>query len=152
MRESFNYKNFDDPGRYNPRSKRRNDRKIFNNNKQNTETTESTKPPEQKQEQTTQEKTSTVISTNDVAKALNIGNQFFESKFRLEKVESNKQTQNTSNSNENQSQSTENNNSTNIPPPVIQLTDEQTLNMILKIVFIILDFVRGALADSDEDE
>ena len=152
LRESFNYKNFDEHGRYIPRSKRRNDRKIFNNNKQNTETTESTKPPEQKQEQTTQEKTSTVISTNDVAKALNIGNQFFESKFRLEKVESNKQTQNTSNSNENQSQSTENNNSTNIPPPVIQLTDEQTLNMILKIVFIILDFVRGALADSDEDE
>ena len=149
LRESFNYKNFDEHGRYIPRSKRKNNRKIFNNNKQNTEPT---KPPEQKQEQTTQEKTSNVVSTNDVAKALNIGNQFFESQFRLEKIESNKQTQNTSNSNENQSQSTENNNSTNIPPPVIQLTDEQTLNMILKIVFIILDFVRGALADSDEDE
>jgi len=149
LRESFNYKNFDEHGRYIPRSKRKNNRKIFNNNKQNTEPT---KPPEQKQEQTTQEKTSNVVSTNDVAKALNIGNQFFESQFRLEKIESNKQTQNTSNSNENQSQSTENNNSTNIPPPVIQLTDEQTLNMILKIVFIILYFVRGALADSDEDE
>ena len=84
-----------------------------------------------------------------MVKALNVGNQFFESQFRIEKIESNKQTQNTSNSNENQSQGTENANSTNILPPVIQLSDEQTLNMILKVVFIILDFVKGALEDSN---
>ena len=148
LRESFNYKNFDEHGRYIPRKKRK-DKKIFNNKNQNTE---STKPPEQKQEQTAQSKPPTVVSTSDMVKALNVGIQFFESQFRLEKIESNKQTQNTSNSNENQSQSTENNNSTNIPPPVIQLSDEQTLNMILKVVFIILDFVKGALEDSDEDE
>ena len=77
---------------------------------------------------------------------------FLKVNLELKKIESNKQTQNTSNSNENQSQGTENANSTNILPPVIQLSDEQTLNMILKVVFIILDFVKGALEDSDEDE
>lgn len=149
LKESFNYKNFDEHGRYIPRKKRKDNKKIFNNKKQNAAPT---KPPEQKQEQTTQEKPPTVVSTSDMVKALNVGNQFFESQFRIEKIESNKQTQNTSNSNENQSQGTENANSTNILPPVIQLSDEQTLNMILKVVFIILDFVKGALEDSDEDE
>ena len=149
LRESFNYKNFDEHGRYIPRKKRNGNKKIFNNKKQNTEPT---KPPEQKEEKIKQEKPPTIVSTNDMVKALNIGNQFFESQFRLEKVESNNQTQNTSNSNENQAPSTKQENSTNIPPPIIQLSDEQTLNMILKVVFIILDFVRGALDDSNEDE
>ena len=31
-------------------------------------------------------------------------------------------------------------------------TLEQTLNMILKVVFTILDFVKNALEDSNEDE
>ncbi len=148
LRESFNYKNFDEHGRYIPRRKRK-DKKIFTNKKKNTETTNSL---EQKQEQTTQGKPTTVVSTIDMVKALNIGNQFFESQFRLEKVEPNKQILNTSNSNENQAQNAKQENSTNIPPPIIQLSDEQTLNMILKVVFIILDFVKGALEDSNEDE
>ena len=151
VRESFNYKNFDEHGRYLTKSARKN-RKIFNNNKNNEKPTQE-KQPEQKQEQITQNKPPTTISTNDMAKALNVGNEFFESQFRLEKVESNKQEQNTSKSNENQKIDTNQKSSTNdSTPPVIKLSDEQTLNMILKLTFIILDFVKGALEDSNEDE
>lgn len=149
LRESFNYKNFDEHGKYIPKSVRKN-RKIFNNNKNNEKTTQE-KQTEQKQEQITQNKSPTTISTNDMAKALNVGNEFFESQFRLEKVESNKQEQNTSKSNENQKLGTNQQSSTNASP-VIKLSDEQTLNMILKLTFIILDFVKSALEDSNEDE
>ena len=43
-------------------------------------------------------------------------------------------------------------NSTNSQPPIIQLSEEQTLTMILKITFIILDFVKGALEDSEDED
>ena len=58
-----------------------NDRKIFNNNKNNEKPTQE-KQPEQKQEQITQNKPPTIISTNDMSQALNVGNEFFESKLR----------------------------------------------------------------------
>lgn len=99
LKESFNYKNFDEHGRYIPRSKQNNNRKIFNNKKQNIKQDEVL---EQKQEQ---------VSGNTVLQ-----------------------------------------NSTNVPSPTIQLSDEQTLNMILKVVLIILDFVKSALNDSSENE
>jgi len=151
LRESFNYKNFDEHGRYLPKSARKN-RKIFNNNKNDEKRTQE-KHPEQKQEPITPNKPPITISTNDMAKTLNVGNEFFENQFRLEKVESNKQEQNTSKSNENQKLDTNQQSSTNdSTPPVIKLSDEQTLNMILKLTFIILDFVKGALEDSNEDE
>ena len=149
LRESFNYKNFDEHGRYIPRSKRKGNKKIFKNKKENIE---QEKPPETKQNEVNQNKPLTSISHDDMVKALNVGNQFFESQFRLEKVESNKQIQNTSNSNENQTQNTNQQNSTNAQVPTIQLSDEQTLTMILKVVFIILDFVKGALEDSDDED
>ena len=70
-----------------------------------------------------------------------------------EKIDNQNQNNNTSNSNENQKTDNKEQNSTNdSPPPVIKLSDEDTLNMILKITFIILDFVKGALEDSNEDE
>lgn len=150
LKESFNYKNFDEQGRYIPRSQRKNNKKIFGNkNKQNNE---QPKQEEPKQEKVIEEKKSTTISTNDMVQALNIGNNFFESQFRLEKVESNKKDDTPSISNENQKQSENQQNSTSITPPVIKLSDEQTLNMILKVVFTILDFVKNALEDSNEDE
>lgn len=150
LKESFNYKNFDEHGRYIPRSQRKNNKKIFGNkNKQNNE---QPKQDEQKQEKVIEEKKSTTISTNDMVQALNIGNSFFESQFRLEKVESNKKEDPPSISIENQKQSENQQNSTSITPPVIKLSDEQTLNMILKVVFTILDFVKNALEDSNEDE
>lgn len=150
LRESFNYKNFDEKGRYIPRSQRKKNKKIFGNN--NKENIEQTKTAEQKQDKVIQEKRPTIVSTSDMVQALNIGNNFFESQFRVEKVESNKQNENTSISNENSKQDTIQQSSTNNTPPVIKLSDEQTLNMILKVVFIILDFVKGALEDSNEDE
>ena len=144
LKESFNYKNFDEQGRYIPRSQRKNNKKIFGNkNKQSNE--------QPKQEKVIEEKKSTTISTNDMVQALNIGNSFFESQFRLEKIESNKKDDTPSISNENQKQSENQQNSTSITPPVIKLSDEQTLNMILKVVFTILDFVKNALEDSNED-
>ena len=149
LRESFNYKNFDEHGRYIPRSKRKGNKKIFKNKKENTE---QNKAPETKTNEVKQNKTPTSISRDDMKKALNIGNQFFESQFRLEKVETNKQNENTSSSNENQTQKVNQQNSTNSQPPVIQLSDEQTLTMILKITFIILDFVKGALEDSEDED
>lgn len=151
LRESFNYKNFDENGRYLPKSARKN-RKIFNNNKTNEKVVQE-KTPEPKQEQVTPNKPPTTVSTNDMAKALNVGNEFFESQFRFKKVESNQQVQNTSKSNENQKSDINQQSSTNDSiSPVIKLSDEQTLNMILKLTFIILDFVKGALEDSNEDE
>ena len=149
LRESFNYKNFDEHGRYIPRSKRKGNKKIFKNKNENTE---QDKPPETKQQEVNQNKQPTSISHDDMKKALNVGNQFFENKFRLEKVETNKQKENTSNSNENQTQNSNQPNQTNSQPPIIQLSDEQTLTMILKITFIILDFVKGALEDSEDED
>ena len=88
-----------------------------------------------------------------MSKVLNVGNEFFENQFRLEKIEANKQENNTSNSNENTNSDTKQHSSTNdSPTPIIKLSDEQTLNMILKVVFTILDFVKNALEDSNEDE
>lgn len=150
LRESFNYKNFDEKGRYIPRSQRKKNKKIFGNN--NKENIEQPKTTESKQDKVIQEKPPTTVSTSDMVQALNIGNNFFENQFRLEKVESNKQNENTSISNENSKQDTSQQSSTNNTLPVIKLSDEQTLNMILKVVFIILDFVKGALEDSNEDE
>lgn len=149
LRESFNYKNFDEHGRYIPRSKRKGNKKIFKNKKENTE---QDKPPETKTNEVNQNKPPISISHDDMKKALNIGNQFFESQFRLEKVETNKQNENTSSSNENQTQKVNQQNSTSSQPPVIQLSDEQTLTMILKITFIILDFVKGALEDNEDED
>ena len=150
LKESFNYKNFDEQGKYIPRSQRKNNKKIFGN--KNKQSNEQPKQEEPKQEKVIEEKKSTTISTNDMVQALNIGNSFFESQFRLEKVESNKKDDTPSISNENQKQSENQQNSTSITPPVIKLSDEQTLNMILKVVFTILDFVKNALEDSNEDE
>ena len=149
LRESFNYKNFDEHGRYIPRSKRKGNKKIFKNKNENTE---QDKLPETKQQEVNQNKQPTSISHDDMKKSLNVGNQFFENKFRLEKVETNKQKENTSNSNENQTQNSNQPNQTNSQPPIIQLSDEQTLTMILKITFIILDFVKGALEDSEDED
>ena len=149
LRESFNYKNFDEHGRYIPRSKRKSNKKIFNNKKENTE---QNKPAETKTNEVNQSKPPTSISHDDMKKALNIGNQFFENQFRLEKVETNKQNENTYSSNENQTQKVNQQNSQNSQPPIIQLSDEQTLTMILKITFIILDFVKGALEDNEDED
>ena len=88
------------------------------------------------------------MNVSDMSKVLNVGNEFFEKNFKVKKVENN-----TSNSNENEKLESKQQNSTNdSTPPVIKLSDEQTLNMILKITFIILDFVKSALEDSEDDE
>ena len=151
LRESFNYKNFDEHGKFIPRSKRKN-RDIFKNKSNPTNEKQEPKEIQEKavqQEQPQPQK----ISMTDMSKTLNVGNEFFEKNFRLEKIESNKQENNTSNSNENANSDTKQQCSTNdSSTPIIKLSDEQTLNMILKITFIILDFVKKAMEDSESDE
>lgn len=151
LRESFNYKNFDEHGKFIPRSKRKN-RDIFKNKSNPTNEKQEPKQIQEKavqQEQPQPQK----ISMTDMSKTLNVGNEFFEKNFRLEKIESNKQENNTSNSNENANSDTKQQCSTNdSSTPIIKLSDEQTLNMILKITFIILDFVKKAMEDSESDE
>ena len=146
LREAFNYKNFDENGKYIPRSKRKN-KNIFKNKNQTQE--------KQVQEKAIQEEKPKPQKVNitDIAKTLNVSNEFFEKNFRVEKVESNKEEKNTSKTNENANIDTKQQSSTNdSQPPIIKLSDEQTLNMILKITFIILDFVKGALEESEDDE
>lgn len=97
IKKSFNYKNFDEHGRYIPRSKRKNNKTLFKN----------------KNEKLEQEKTS--------------------------------------NSSKNQKPNTNQQNSINLQPSIIQQSENQTLAMILKITFIILDFIKGALEDSEDE-
>ena len=150
LREAFNYKNFDENGKYIPRSKRKN-KNIFKNKNQTQEkqeikqVQEKAVPKEQPQPQK--------VNITDMAKNLNVSNEFFEKNFRVEKVEENKEENNTSKANENANTDTKQQSSTNVlQPPIIKLSDEQTLNMILKITFIILDFVKGALEEAEDDE
>ena len=156
LRKAFNYKNCDEYGRPLPRSKRKN-KKIFKN--KNDSSSEESKS---KNEETTQSKEKAVqqeqppaksVSFEDLGKSLNVKNEDFEKNFKTAKVESQTEKNNTSNSNEDTKSDTNGQSSTNdTPQVVVKLSDEQTLNMILKITFIILDFVKGALEDSENDE
>ncbi len=145
IRESFNYKNFEKKGRYIPRSKR--NKKIFGN--KNNENFEQNKTSISKQE----EKNSPLFpNINNMTQTLNIDNNFFESQLRLEKVKANNKAINTSTSNENTKLDTNQQSTTNeSTSSVIKLSDEETLNMILKIVFIILDFVKSTMEDSSNE-
>ena len=150
LKEAFNYKNFDEHGRYIPRSKRKN-KNIFKN-KNNSFVQGENKQIQEKAVQQEQPQPQ-AMNVSDMAKVLNVGNEFFEKNFKVKKVETNKEENNTSNSNENENLESKQQNLINdSTPPVIKLSDEQTLNMILKITFIILDFVKSALEDSEDDE
>ena len=145
LKEAFNYKNFDEHGRYIPRSKRKN-KNIFKN-KNNSSVQGENKQIQEKAVQQEQPQPQ-AMNVSDMTKVLNVGNEFFEKNFKVKKIENN-----TSNSNENEKLESKQQYSTNdSTPPVIKLSDEQTLNMILKITFIILDFVKSALEDSEDDE
>lgn len=135
IRKSFNYKNFDENGRYLTKSQRRKRNKQNNTNKTNS-------------------------SQLDIQKqALGVSNSFFENNFRLEKIET-KNDEQKENSNttlgENDKgklvleRTPETSTSTESQTPVISLSDETVLKMILKIQFIILDFINNAMDDSDE--
>lgn len=135
IRKSFNYKNFDENGRYLTKSQRRKRNKQNNTNKTNS-------------------------SQLDIQKqAMGVSNSFFENNFRLEKIET-KNDEQKENSNttlgENDKgklvleKKPETSTSTESQTPVISLSDETVLKMILKIQFIILDFINNAMDDSDE--
>ena len=135
IRKSFNYKNFDEKGRYLTKSQRRKRNKQNNTNKTNS-------------------------SQLDIQKqAMGVSNSFFENNFRLEKIET-KNDEQKENSNttlgENDKgklvleRTPETSTSTESTTPVISLSDETVLKMILKIQFIILDFINNAMDDSEE--
>lgn len=154
LKKSFNYKNCDEYGRPLPRKKK--NKKIFKNNNNSSEeskpkTEENTKVQEKAVQQ--EQPSIKAVSLGDLGKTLNVKNEDFEKNFKTAKVESKTKENNTSNSSENRKLDTKEQNSTNdTPQVVVKLSDEQTLNMILKITFIILDFVKGALEDSEDDE
>lgn len=136
IRKSFNYKNFDENGRYLTKSQRR------KRNKQNNNANKTTP------------------SQLDIQKqALGVSNSFFENNFRLEKIET-KNDEQKENSNTTLGENDkgklvlekmpETSTSTESQTPVISLSDETVLKMILKIQFIILDFINNAMDDSDE--
>ena len=158
LRKSFNYKNCDEYGRPLPRSRRKN-KKIFKNKNdsasEDAKSNENNQINKQSQEKTVQQEQPPVksVSLEDLGKALNVKNEDFEKNFKAEKKESITQEKNTSNSNENTNSDTKVQSSTNdTPQVVIKLSDEQTLNMILKITFLIIEYVKNALEDSEEDE
>ena len=135
IRKSFNYKNFDENGRYLTKSQRRKRNKQNNTNKTNS-------------------------SQLDIQKqAMGVSNSFFENNFRLEKIET-KNDEKKENSNTTFGEcdkgklvlerTPETSTSTESTTPVISLSDETVLKMILKIQFIILDFINNAMDDSDE--
>ena len=154
LRKAFNYKNCDEYGRPLPRKKK--NKKIFKNNNNSFEeskskTEENTKVQEKAVQQ--EQPPVKVVSLEDLGKVLNVKNEDFEKNFKTAKVESKTEENNTSNSSENTKSDTKEQNSINdTPQVVVRLSDEQTLNMILKITFIILDFVKDALEDSEDDE
>ena len=158
LRESFNYKNFDENGKYIPRSKRKN--KNFFKNKNNSEQQADSNKEEKQENKEVQEKTinqeqPTVksVSIEDLGKALKVRNEDFEKNFKAEKKDINTKENNTSKTSENVNSDTKEQSSTNdTPQVVIKLSDEQTLNMILKMTFLIMDFVRTALEDSEDNE
>lgn len=100
LKESFNYKNFDEHGRYIPRSKRNNNKRIFNNKNLHIEQNKTLEP-------------------------------------KYEQVAENKNPKSTINES---------------VSPIIKTSDEQTLNMILKITFTILDFIKDIVDDSNKYE
>lgn len=133
IRKSFNYKNFDENGRYLTKSQRRKRNKQNNTNKTNS-------------------------SQLDIQKqAMGVSNSFFENNFRLEKIETNND-EKKENSNTTLGENDKGKlvlgktpeTSTESQTPVISLSDETVLKMILKIQFIILDFINNAMDDSDE--
>lgn len=135
IRKSFNYKNFDENGRYLTKSQRRKRNKQNNTNKTNS-------------------------SQLDIQKqAMSVSNSFFENNFRLEKIETKndeqKENSNTTLGEKDKGKlvlekTPETSTSTESQTPVISLSDETVLKMILKIQFIILDFINNAMDDSDE--
>lgn len=150
--KSFNYKNFDEKGRYLTKSQRRK-----RNNKRNNNTKSNLSQFEfQKQ-------------------ALGASNSLFENNFRLERIETtDKKQQDTRKSNEIEQKEISKTNSITIPlgendkgklilertldsstsveseNSNISLSDESVLKMILKIQFIILDFINNAMGNNDE--
>ena len=160
LKKAFNNKNFDDSGRYIVKSKKQKTKQLFKNksksNEKQIDDSESKKESQKEEIQEINEQLQNEkkpVSINDMSKSLNLDNNFFESQFRLEKVESKDDKKDTSNFNENAKLDKKEQSSTsNSPSPTIQLSDNDTLAMILKITLLILNFVQKALEDDEEDE
>lgn len=158
LKKAFNNKNFDDNGRYISKSKNKRMKQIFKNKSNEkqidgSDTTQETQNQEIKEQNSRVQQEKKSVSISDMSKSINLGNKYFESQFRLEKIDSNDDKKDTSNSNENAKLDNKEQSSTsNSPTPTIQLSDNDMLAMILKMTLLILNFVQKALADDEEDE
>ena len=158
LKKAFNNKNFDDNGKYISKSKNKRMKQIFKNKSNEKEiedsgTTQEIKKQEIKEQNSQVQQEKKAVSISDMSKSINLDNKYFESQFRLEKIDSNDDKKDTSNSNENAKLDNKEQSSTsNSPTPTIQLSDNDMLAMILKMTLLILNFVQKALADDEEDE
>ena len=158
LKKAFNNKNFDDNGKYISKSKNKRMKQIFKNKSNEkqidgSDTTQETQNQEIKKQNSQAQQEKKAVSISDMSKSINLDNKYFESQFRLEKIDSNDDKKDTSNSNENAKLDNKEQSSTsNSPTPTIQLSDNDMLAMILKMTLLILNFVQKALADDEEDE
>ena len=158
LKKAFNNKNFDDNGKYISKSKNKRMKQIFKNKSNEkqidgSDTTQETQNQEIKEQNSQAQQEKKDVSISDMSKSINLDNKYFESQFRLEKIDSNDDKKDTSNSNENAKLDNKEQGSTsNSPTPTIQLSDNDMLAMILKMTLLILNFVQKALADDEEDE
>ena len=158
LKKAFNNKNFDDNGKYISKSKNKRMKQIFKNKSNEkqidgSDTTQETQNQEIKEQNSQAQQEKKAVSISDMSKSINLDNKYFESQFRLEKIDSNDDKKDASNSNENAKLDNKEQSSTsNSPTPTIQLSDNDMLAMILKMTLLILNFVQKALADDEEDE
>ena len=158
LKKAFNNKNFDDNGSYIIKSKNKKMKQIFKNKSNEkqidgSDTTQETQNQEIKEQNSQAQQEKKAVSISDMSKSINLDNKYFESQFRLEKIDSNDDKKDASNSNENAKLDNKEQSSTsNSPTPTIQLSDNDMLAMILKMTLLILNFVQKALADDEEDE
>ena len=135
-RQEINYRNFDEKGRLLPKYKR---------NRQN-------RYDKQQEKSEVKEKKNNA-NVELVAKPVNIGGEKIAESIRLEKVDNDKIEKNHSNLNENENGEAKKENTTNdSTPPVIRLSDEETLQVLNKMIYIIHEYIQKLLEMMSNDQ
>lgn len=135
-RQEINYRNFDEKGRLLPKYKR---------NRQN-------RYDKQQEKSEVKEKKNNA-NVELVAKPVNVGGEKIAESIRLEKIDNDKIEKNHSNLNENENGEAKKENTTNdSTPPVIRLSDEETLQVLNKMIYIIHEYIQKLLEMMSNDQ
>ena len=139
-RQEINYRNFDEKGRLLPRYKR---------NRQNRYDKQQEKSEVKTNENKNQENTKVEL----VTKPVTVGGETIAKTVKLEKVETEKKEETHSNSIENKNEDTKKETTTNdSAPPVIRLSDEETLQVLNKMIYIIHEYIQKLLEMMSNDQ